>query len=167
MSAESYDDRDRFFISPFRKRRNSIEAQCLSKLVPRYTDVHVIYMVTMTINKVKHKTGVVSLSINSLRPRQNGRHFTDDIFNCVFLNENVWIPNKISLKFVRKGPIINIPALLQLMAWRHPYLAAEWYNIEYSSDCRSWPTAVCPWWTQIGRTKSRRSVHCSIHSPAG
>ena len=27
--------------------------------------------------------------INTLRPRQNGRHFPDDIFNWIFLNENV------------------------------------------------------------------------------
>ena len=55
---------------------------------------------------------------NSLRPRQNGRHFAADIFNCIFLNENVWIPIKISLKFVPNGPINNIPALVQIMAWR-------------------------------------------------
>ena len=24
----------------------------------------------------------------TLRPRQNGRHFPDDIFKCIFLNEN-------------------------------------------------------------------------------
>ena len=29
------------------------------------------------------------LSINKLRPRQDGRHFPDDIFKCIFLNENV------------------------------------------------------------------------------
>ena len=57
---------------------------------------------------------------NSLRPRQNGRHFADDICKCIFLNENVWIPIKISLKFVPKGPINNIPALVQIMAWRRP-----------------------------------------------
>ena len=27
--------------------------------------------------------------VNTLRPRQNGRHFPDDIFKCIFLNENV------------------------------------------------------------------------------
>ena len=27
--------------------------------------------------------------VNSLRPRQNRRHFADDIFKCIFLNENV------------------------------------------------------------------------------
>ena len=59
-------------------------------------------------------------SISSLRPRQNGRHFADDVFKCIFLNENVWISLKISLKFVPKGPINNIPALVQIMAWRRP-----------------------------------------------
>ena len=56
----------------------------------------------------------------TLRPRQNGRHFADDIYKCISLNENVWIQNNISLKFVRKGPINNIPALVQVMAWRRP-----------------------------------------------
>ena len=57
---------------------------------------------------------------NTLRPRQNGRHFADDIFKYIFLNENVWIPIKISLKFVPKGWINNIPALVPMMAWRRP-----------------------------------------------
>ena len=57
---------------------------------------------------------------NTLRPRQNERHFADDIFKCIFLNENVWIPIKISMKFVPKGPINNIPALVQIMAWGRP-----------------------------------------------
>ena len=57
---------------------------------------------------------------NTLRPRQNGRYFADDIFKCIFLNENVWIPIKISMKFVPKGPINNIPALVQIVAWRRP-----------------------------------------------
>ena len=65
-------------------------------------------------------TKVLSNIIITLRPRQNGRHFADDIFKCIFLNENVWIPIKISLKFVPKGPINNIPALVQIMAWRRP-----------------------------------------------
>ena len=56
--------------------------------------------------------------LNTLRPRQNGRHFTDDIFKCIFLNENVRIPIKISLKFVPKGQINNIRTLVQIMAWR-------------------------------------------------
>ena len=57
-------------------------------------------------------------SVNTLRPRQNGCHFPDDMFKCVFLNEDVWIQNEISLKFVSKGSINNNPALFQIMAWR-------------------------------------------------
>ena len=56
--------------------------------------------------------------INTLRPRQNGRHFADDTFKRFFLN--VWILIKIPLKFVPKGPINNIPALVKIMAWRRP-----------------------------------------------
>ena len=56
------------------------------------------------------------LALNTLRPRQNGRHFVDDTFRGIFLNENVRIFIKISLKFVPKGPINNNPALVQIMA---------------------------------------------------
>ena len=57
---------------------------------------------------------------NTLRPRQNDRHFPGDIFKCIFLSESVWVPIKMSLKFVPKGPINNIPGLVQIMAWRRP-----------------------------------------------
>ena len=58
--------------------------------------------------------------IITLRPRQNGRRFPDDIFKCIFLNENVWISSKISLKLVPKVRINSIPALVQMMAWSRP-----------------------------------------------
>ena len=56
--------------------------------------------------------------LNTLRPRQDGRHFPDEIFKSIFLNENVWISIKMSLKLVPRCPINNIPALVQIMAWR-------------------------------------------------
>ena len=62
---------------------------------------------------------------NTSRPRQNGRHFPDDISKYISLNENVWIPIKISLKFVPRGPINNIPSMVQIMAWRQ---AIIWTN---------------------------------------
>ena len=31
------------------------------------------------------------VSLNTLRPRQNGGYFTDNIFKSIFLNENIWI----------------------------------------------------------------------------
>ena len=69
------------------------------------------------------REGCVKLSelcLNTLRPRQDGRHVPDDIFKRIFLNENVCISIKISLNFVPKGPINNISALVQIMAWRRP-----------------------------------------------
>ena len=60
----------------------------------------------------------VVITRKSLRPRQNGRQFPDDIFKCIFLTENVIISIEISLKFVLKGSINNIPTLVQIMAWR-------------------------------------------------
>ena len=65
-----------------------------------------------------HPRATTVKNLNTLRPRQNGRHFADGIFKCIFLNENVWIPIKISLKFIPKGAINKIPALVQIMAWR-------------------------------------------------
>ena len=37
-----------------------------------------------------------------------------------FLLENVWISINISLQFVPRVPINNIPTLVQVMAWRRP-----------------------------------------------
>ena len=59
-------------------------------------------------------------NINTLRPRQNGRNFADDTFKHIFLNQNVRISIKISLKFVPKSPINYIAALVLIMAWRRP-----------------------------------------------
>ena len=58
--------------------------------------------------------------VNTLKQRQDGRYFADDVLKCIFLNENVLISIKISLKLVPKGPINNIPALVQIMAWGGP-----------------------------------------------
>ena len=58
-------------------------------------------------------TKVDNAWVNSLRSRQNGRHFAD-VFKCIFLNENLWILLKISLKFVPEFQMNNIPALVQI-----------------------------------------------------
>ena len=44
----------------------------------------------------------------------------DDMFKCIFLNENGRISIKKSLKFVPRSPVDNKPALVQIMAWRRP-----------------------------------------------
>ena len=44
---------------------------------------------------------------NSSPPGQNGRHFADDLFRCIFVNVKVCILIEISLKFVPKDLINN------------------------------------------------------------
>ena len=67
-----------------------------------------------------HDLSRPSFVLNTLRPRQNGRHFADDIFKRIFLNGNVWISINISLRLVPGSPIDHIPALVQIMAWCLP-----------------------------------------------
>ena len=84
----------------------SRKCNCLSRLVTR------------TFNDKWFKIVLTVLSLNTLRPRQDGRHFPDDIFKWIFLNENLWISLQISLKFIPQVSINNIPALVKIMAWR-------------------------------------------------
>ena len=57
-----------------------------------------------------------------------------------FLNENISTAINISLKFIPKCQINNIPALVQIMAWRRRYL------IKHGNDRwkKYWPTMVGP-----------------------
>ena len=92
---------------------NGMDCICL-------TTTHVLQDILAVLTWWYDNEDIQGQWVNTLRPRQNGRHFADDIFKCFILNENVWIPIKISLKVVPKGPINNIPALVQIMAWRRP-----------------------------------------------
>ena len=58
--------------------------------------------------------------VNILSTKPNNHDFADDIFKCISLNENVLISLKISLKFVPKARIKNIPPLVPIVAWRRP-----------------------------------------------
>ena len=51
---------------------------------------------------------------------KKGCDFADNIIKCMFLNTNVSIVIKISLNFIPKGSIDNIPALVHKMAWCRP-----------------------------------------------
>ena len=100
------------------------------------------------------------VDINTLRPRHNGRHFADDIFKRIFLNEDILILIKISLKFVPKGSINNIAALVQIMAWRRPgdkpLSEAMMVNL---------PTHICitrPQWVNPLMPGSRLKINCNL-----
>ena len=87
------------------------------------------------------------VAFNTLRPRLNGQHFPHDIFKCIFLSENVWIPITIRLKFVPKGPINYITALV-------PITARHWPGDKPLSEPMMvrFPTHICltrPQWVNI------------------
>ena len=58
------------------------------------------YIMSTKNNRGTFKEFLYSEYINTFRPRQNGRRFTDDTFKRIFLNENIRISIMISLKFV-------------------------------------------------------------------
>ena len=130
--------------------------------------------------------------VNTLRPRQNGRRFADDIFKCIFLNENIWIQIKISLKFVPKGKIDKIQPLVQIMAWRRPGdkplsqpmmvslpthicgIQPQWVNLNWEAD--GLPEAMNEWvthaldtgaWIELGLVAGAGSLaYCHSTSKA-
>ena len=106
---------------------------------------------------IQPRSYVVSVCFNTLRPRQNGHHFPDDIFKCIFLNENVILSIEISLKFVPKGPINNMSALVQIMAWHR-----LGYKPLSEPMLVSLPTHTCvtrPQWVNSHRKLARGIIH--------
>ena len=70
-------------------------------------------------NRLRRVQTVTVRIINILRPRQNGRHFVDNMLMCFYLKENQSVVIQISLNFGPKSPIDNKASLVLVMAWRH------------------------------------------------
>ena len=91
----------------------------LNSTVIRITGTH-------QVGSVGHRKYHVVINWTSLT--HWGRHFPDENFKWIFLNENIWITIKFSMKFVCKDPINNIPALVQIMAWRADQVTSHYLN---------------------------------------
>ena len=94
-----------------------------------------------------------------------GQDEIDAICNCIFLNENVSISIKISLKFILKGPTNNIPTLVQIMVWRRPGakpLSEPMMVILLTHICGTWSQWVNPQWVSQSVNTYRGAVsrHC-------
>ena len=62
--------------------------------------------------------------VNTLRSEQNGQHFADNIFNCIFLRESLCILTPIALKFVPNWRYVGL-----CQHWfRHMCQAINWIN---------------------------------------
>ena len=95
-------------VSRFRWRRNfrwffnaDIELNC--EMCPAVYFYHIMKQLIVFYSIKKHTD--FTISINTLRPRQNGRHIAEDIFKCIFVNKNVRSPIKFSLKSVPKAQL--------------------------------------------------------------
>ena len=71
-----------------------------------HTEINILYS-TSSVSERFHEA-FYGLVVNTIRSRQNGRHFPDDISKRSFLNENVWIPIDISLNLISKWPYTSI-----------------------------------------------------------
>ena len=115
----------------------------LESLLPSYKESHFQLLSPILLSSNSSKAWV-----NTLRPRQDGHPFPDDIFKRIFLNENVWILIIISMKLVPKVRINNNPALVQIMAWR-------WLGDKPLSE-----SMVVSFLTQICVTRPQWVNHC-------
>ena len=86
--------------------------------------LYIEYYSYENVNPMNHKEMKRLLTSQHLRAKfvehievENGHHFAESIFRCIFLNGNICIFIKISLKFAPKGPIDNNPAPVEIMAW--------------------------------------------------
>ena len=74
------------------------------------------FRIRLHIKSVRHQGHFHSF--NTLRPRKMDGISQTTFSDAFSRMKNMWISLKIPLKFVPKGPINNIPALVQIMGWR-------------------------------------------------
>ena len=76
---------------------------------------------------------------------RNGHNFADDPFKRILLNETFRSAFKISLTFAPKGPVNNIEAFVQIMAWCRPGdkpLSEPMIMSLLTHVCVHWPQCV-------------------------
>ena len=104
--------------------KSQLRGKCFHLMTSSWRDVNLGLTKCIAYNLHSHlmKFNTVQIIINTMSPGQNGRHFSDDIFKCTFLNQNAscWI--KVSLKFF----LIRV----QLMIFQH------WFRIWLGAETR-------------------------------
>ena len=93
-------------------------------------------------------------------------------FKCIFLNENMWISIKVSLKFIPEDPINTISAPVHIIARRQPgekplsesMMVSYW---RHSASVSQVPTSCIygTWWRHQMETFSALLAICAGNSP--
>ena len=140
-------ERNPLWTAAFRSQRDS-NMECFSRPGCKFVDnvsfsnfSHKIYckmglMVFLSAEIRYYKKQWGGGALNTLRPRQNGRHFPDDIFKWIFLNQNVWISINILLKFLPRGLQLTI-----FQHWFRKWLGADQATSHYLNQ----------WWLDYRR----------------
>ena len=103
----------------------------------------------------KYKLRTSSLVVNilvhvlyAINSKQNGRFFADEDLKCILLNENVGFLNKFSLKYVPYGLIVNMTALVKMVACRRIGNTPLWKPmLVYFSDAYMLHSTSTSWYT--------------------
>ena len=95
----------------------------------------------------------IHFAFKSLRPRQIGRHFPDNIFKRILLIGNVRTSIEISLRCVPMGPTNTIKALDQIMAWHRPRTAHSRIYTRHSAQMSQFQLChfanICTGWMKV------------------
>ena len=102
---------------------------------------------------IKHTIDWIDF-INTWRPRQNCRHFADDIFKCIIVNKNASISIKVSLKFVLRVQLtihigakpfsepITVSSLRNICVTRPQWVKHTMDLIYFTNGFNSWRKCV-------------------------
>ena len=106
-------------------------------------------MLTARVIGCTHLQWWMADMFNTMRPRQNGRFFSNNMLKYISLNENIWVSINISLKFVSIGPINNILVLIQIMFWpQNQVTSHSWTNYGYNTGAFMRHSASMSWCTR-------------------
>ena len=102
--------------------------------------------------------------VNTLWPEQNYKHFGDDNFRCISLNENAWICQEYFIEMCSWGSLENKSTPAVVMAWRRNVfkldssMSCKWCMVTVvNRACHTVGTARA---TILGRNPLIKPLHC-------
>ena len=105
------------FQSVSRYVSSAYSYRCTDTTMNRFTPNRNVTVIGSNVSKWNYIWKRNTLLCNTSRQRENCQHFADNIFKCVSMNENLWVLDKFSLKYIPWGLVDNMAALVQIIAW--------------------------------------------------
>ena len=145
------------FLFSFEFNRNIISGTGVSSLLKVLCNCDFDIKSCQSLMVSRHVIGLLhGVVFNKLRPAQNGRQYSNGIFKCIFLKENVCILIRYSLKCVSAFLVDNKSAMVQESAWHRT--ADKTLQPEYLNQ--RWQSSTTP----NGVTRSLISPECRLYT---